>query len=121
MAFIKITKRTNRNGISSTKSIVESYRDWDKIKHKVLANVSFLDDEQATMVSSILKGDKLVTIDKILRPQEVRQYGATNLIFQACEQSWVTGILKSVWCDGYDNEILTLIVNRLLDPRSRAV
>jgi len=119
MAFIKITKRTNGNRTSSTKSIVESYREWGKIKHRVLSNISFLDDEQIAMVSSILKGEKLITIDKIIRPQEVRPYGATNLIFQACEQSWLTGILKNTGCDGYENEILTLIINRLLDPRSR--
>lgn len=119
MPFVKFNKRKNKNWVSLSKSIVQSYRENWKIKHKVLSNISSLSDDDAHILNSILKWEKLGKISEIKKPVSAKPYWHIKLFHEAIRQIGISDAIIESWENNYHNEIITLIINRLVDPRSR--
>ncbi len=119
MAFVKFNKRKNDKKTSMSKSIVESYRQNWKVKHKQLANISFLSDKDAHILNDVLKWKQFCKTEDIQKPIWAKPYGHIKLIYEAIKQCGIYDAIEETWKNNYLNEILTLIINRLTEPRSR--
>lgn len=95
--------------------IVEGYRDENsKVKHKVIASLGNITKKQADAYLAIHKGSTVLDFDNI-KVIKTLEYGASKLL----DEIWKSSKLDKILTPTYAFRIKMMVINRLLDPRSK--
>ena len=61
--FVKVVKNNKGRPNSSFLSLVESYRDNGKVKHRTIRNLGLFDDDQVPYIKAVLSMMMICSID----------------------------------------------------------
>lgn len=96
----------------------ESFREGGKVRKRTIANLSALSLDQAEMLSLVLKGKKVVEVDKLFEKLESRHHGHVDAVLATIKKLGVDKLISSRPC-GERNIIVAVIVARICKPDSK--
>lgn len=113
--YLKESFRKNNKKTYSYFSIVESYRDENsRVKQRAIANLGNISREKAEAFLAIYKGTEIIDFDKV-EIEKSCEYGASKFL----DEIWKTAKLDKILSKKYSFRIKMMVINRLLDPRSK--
>ena len=130
MFFRKVTSKSNGKEYTYVK-LIENYREGNKVKQRVLANLGNIDDLTPEKVQSLIAGLNRICGITQNAPQEIEskkvlQFGEVIAINKVWEFLGVSkAISQTIWHDeNQDNPLLIelMVMNQIIKPRhSKAV
>ena len=96
----------------------QSYREGGKVKHRTLANLSHLPQQQIDLLRRSLQGETFVAGEEAVRTQASKPHGHVEAVLVAFEQLDLCGLLASR-PSRQRSVVLALIAQRLLFPCSK--
>lgn len=124
---LKVTRKDTKSGVREYAKIVQSYRDGNISRQKVVLNLGPIDSEQdrinyKQILESMRKGKEFVQIDDI-SARNTREFGVTYTATSLLKRHDISGILNNYLsmnkaAFNVPGVITALIVNRLVEPSS---
>jgi len=96
----------------------ESYREGGKVKHRTLANLSHLRDDQIDAIRRVLGGEKLVSIDQAVQTERSLPAGHVRAVLGTMKKLGIGDLLSTRGCRERDL-VLGMIAERILHPASK--
>jgi hypothetical protein len=96
----------------------DARREGGKIRKRTLANLSHWPADQIACFRALLRGERLVPAQDLLRIERSRPHGHVQAILQAIRQLGLDQLIASKRCRQRDL-VLALLVERLIQPRSK--
>lgn len=117
--FIRDASRTYRNKTSECKLLTKSYRDENGIpRHKTILNLSKLPDKLASTIEQQVKGERMVSLDKITQ-EDNRSLGEVTVLQRLAKRLGISQILQKYLGKQIAALVLAMVVNRISLPKSR--
>lgn len=93
-------------------------REGKKVRKRTLANLSQWPAEQIASFRALLRGERLVPVQDLLRIERSLPHGHVEIILQAIHQLGLDSLIASKRCRQRDL-VVAMIVERLIHPRSK--
>jgi transposase len=93
-------------------------REGKKVRKRTLANLSQWPAEQVASFRALLRGERLVPVQDLLRIERSLPHGHVEIILQAIHQLGLDALIASKRCRQRDL-VVAMIVERLIHPRSK--
>lgn len=93
-------------------------REGKKVRKRTLANLSQWPAEQVASFRALLRGERLVPAQDLLRIERSLPHGHVEIILQAIHQLGLDSLIASKRCRQRDL-VVAMIVERLIHPRSK--
>ena len=112
-----VAKIPNRDS-PPTYLLRESYRENGRVKNRTLANISHLPLEQIQLLSRVLKGERLLPADEVLRITRSLPHGHVRAVLDMFAFLALPELIASRRCRERDL-VLAMIAQRVLYPGSK--
>lgn len=112
------TKRRYKGKVYTTHLLRRSYREYGKVKHQTLGNISHLPEPVIDLIRCALKGEAVVPAETSFQIERSLPHGHVAAVFGMLRQLGLDRLVASKRSRQRDL-VVAMIVARLLDPSSK--
>ncbi len=105
-------------GSRPTTIIREGYREKGKVKNRTIANITHWPREKIEALRLVLKGKKVIEVDKLFEKLESKHHGHVQAVYIAVKRLGLDKLIFSKACRECDI-ILAVIIARICEPDSK--